>query len=182
MIYLDKRANKPLYEQLYEDLREDIIQGTLKKNTALSSVRVMAKELQVSRNTIDRAYQQLLAEGYIRSIPGSGYYIEDISNEYFNQYNIQQKKQTPSSANKFKERLSYDFEYSSIDSDMFPWEKWRKYMQNAILEEASYSAIPYEINKGSEALRRSLCRYLEAKRGVKCKPEQVIICAGTQFA
>lgn len=182
MVYLDKKANKPLYEQLYEELKEKIIQGSLKKNTALGSVRVMAKELQVSRNTIDRAYQQLLAEGYIRSVPGSGYYIEDISNDYFNHYNIGQKGVKASSNMHRKEKLQYDFEYSSIDSTMFPWDKWRKYMQNAILEEANYTAIPYEINKGNEALRRSLCRYLEAKRGVNCKPDQIVICAGTQFA
>lgn len=142
----------------------------------------MAKELQVSRNTIDRAYQQLLAEGYIRSVPGSGYYIEDISNDYFNHYNIGQKGIKASSNMHRKEKLQYDFEYSSIDSTMFPWEKWRKYMQNAILEEANHTAIPYEINKGNEALRRSLCRYLEAKRGVNCRPDQIVICAGTQFA
>lgn len=182
MVYLDKRVNKPLYEQIYEEIKEEIIQGNLKKNTALSSVRVMAKELQVSRNTIDRAYQQLLAEGYIRSVPGSGYYVEDISTDYLNYYNIKHKDVIVSPISQRREKLKYDFEYSSIDSTMFPWEKWRKYMQNAILEEASYKSIPYEINKGNEALRRNLCRYLERKRGVHCKVEQIIICAGTQFA
>lgn len=181
MIYLDKSINKPLYEQLYEEIKQEIIMGELSKNKTLSSVRVMVKELQVSRNTVERAYQQLLAEGYIRSVPGSGYYVEDIANDYLNSYSIQHRKERKVSQPKKKEVLKYDFEYASIDSNLFPWDKWRKYIQNAILEEASHKEIAYEKNKGSLALRTSLCKYLRTYRGVNCSPEQIIICAGTQF-
>lgn len=183
MVFLDKKINKPLYEQLYDELKEEIVTNKLPKNTALNSVRVMAKELQISRNTVDRAYQQLLAEGYIRSVPGSGYYVEDIANDYFEGH---AKLETVTAVKKpikvAESKIKYDFRYSSIDASVFPWNKWRKYVQNALLEEGNLQTIPYESNKGNLALRKSLCNLLNRHRGVICKPEQIILCAGTQYA
>ncbi|TYQ12728.1 UNVERIFIED_CONTAM: GntR family transcriptional regulator/MocR family aminotransferase [Acetivibrio alkalicellulosi] len=180
MIYLNKKNDIPLYEQLYSKIKEQIVSGTLPKNTALSSLRVMEKELQVSRNTVDRAYQQLLAEGYIRSVPGAGYFVEDIENDYFCYDNLKVSSYTKENTDK-KKKMKYDFEYASIDSDLFPWGKWKKYIHNAMLSESSRNAISYESNKGNELLRKSLCGFLNRHRGVNCEPEQIIICAGTQY-
>ncbi|MDR1160305.1 MAG: winged helix-turn-helix domain-containing protein, partial [Syntrophomonadaceae bacterium] len=83
MLYLNVRDKQPLYEQLYENIKGDIISGRLPKNAVLKSLRVMGNELNVSRNTVDRAYQQLIAEGYIRSLQGAGYFVEDIDNDCF---------------------------------------------------------------------------------------------------
>lgn len=172
-----------MYEQLYDELKENIVSGKYPRDTVLSSVRVMAKELQISRNTVDRAYQQLLAEGYIRSVPGSGYYVEDISNDYFDDILVQrvvEQEVKPKKAK--KKKLKYDFKYSSIDSTVFPWAKWKKYVQNAIMDESDLQTIPYEENKGNLGLRECLCSFLNKHRGVVCRPEQVVICPGTQFA
>jgi GntR family transcriptional regulator/MocR family aminotransferase len=181
MIYLNKKDKKPLYEQLYLKIKEEIISGVLSKNTGLSSLRVMEKELQVSRNTVDRAYQQLLAEGYIRSVPGAGYFVEDIENDYFCDIHSVVNKNVSEVTTCKKEKARYDFEYASIDSTLFPWSKWKKYIQEAILTESSSSAISYESNKGNAILRESLCEFLNRHRGVNCKPEQIIICGGTQY-
>ncbi|MDO4553556.1 MAG: PLP-dependent aminotransferase family protein [Lachnospiraceae bacterium] len=180
MVYLDKNINKPLYEQLYEELKEEIVTGKLPQNTVLSSVRILAKELQISKNTVDRAYQQLLAEGYIRSVPGSGYYVEDITKDYFEQNSRKKHFSKKEPSEEFYNK--YDFLYSSIDTSVFPWNKWKKCIQEALLDEESMQTIPYECNKGNEELRKSLCSFLNKHRGVKCKPEQVIMCPGTQFA
>lgn len=178
MIYLDKNDKRPLYEQLYSEIKKDIICGALAKNTALSSLRVMEQELKVSRNTVDRAYQQLLAEGYIRSVQGSGYFIEDIENDYFCKTDDEGRQKEKSVSEKAE--IRYDFEYASIDSDLFPWSKWKKYIHDAILDESSNDELTYETNKGNEFLRKSLCDFLSRHRGVNCKPEQVVICPGTQ--
>lgn len=182
MIYLTAKDNRPLYEQLYAEIKNEIITGRFPKNTALSSLRVMEKELQVSRNTVDRAYQQLLAEGYIRSVPGAGYFVEDIENDYFSEFMPLKKRVEKTVKYSSKTKVRYDFEYASIDSNLFPWSKWKKYIQNAILTESSSSAISYESNKGNLLLRKSLCGFLNRHRGVNCKPEQIILCAGTQYA
>ena len=182
MIYLNKKDKSPLYEQLYSKIKQEIVSGILAKDSALSSLRVLEKELQVSRNTVDRAYQQLLAEGYIRSVPGAGYFVEDIENDYFCDDNLLVGSNNTKVDFKKKKKVKYDFEYASIDSDLFPWGKWKKYLHNAILTESSSDAISYESNKGNELLRKSLCGFLNRHRGVNCEPEQIIICAGTQYA
>ena len=178
MIYLDRNDKRPLYEQLYNEIKKDITSGRLPEGTPLSSLRVMEQELHVSRNTVDRAYQQLLAEGYIRSAHGAGYFVENIENDYVK--TAQPERQTKVISQGQKPR--YDFEYSSINSDLFPWKKWKKYVNDAIEAAANASSLSYETNKGHEGLRRSLCDFLNRHRGVRCKPEQIVICAGTQFA
>jgi len=182
MIYLDKKIKKPLYEQLYEILRNEIIQGKMKKDTVLYPIRVLASELQVSNNTVIRAYQQLQAEGYIRSTAGSGYYVENI--EYLLKTDIPVRKEGDlEEKEKSKElELLYDFKYVSISADSFPWTKWKQYLQDAIWQESYQSTVTYESNKGNEELRKSLCEYLNSSRGINCRPEQIVICAGTQYA
>lgn len=174
--------NKPLYEQLYEELKENILSNQLPKDKALSSVRIMAKELQVSRNTVDRAYQQLLAEGYIRSVPGSGYYVEDIAHDYFADEKAKEEREKNDALSRKAVKLKYDFKYSSSNAEIFPWNKWKKCVQNALLDESYQGTISYETNKGNLQLRECLCNFLNRHRGVVCDPEQVILCPGTQFA
>ena len=180
MIFLAKDNGQSLYEQLFEALRQSIVAGELKKNSALKPIRVLAEELHVSNNTVSRAYQQLLAEGYIRSVQGSGYYVEDIEAlpGMKTQSKTLQKEKDPSSVTPLK----YDFSYENIESAFFPWTKWRRYMQNAMLEESYSTEIAYECNKGNVDLRKSLCDYINTSRGVNCSYDQIIICAGTQYA
>jgi len=180
MIFLKRNSAQPLYDQIFENLRQKIVCGEMKKNSTLKPIRILAEELNVSNNTVNRAYQQLLSEGYISSIPGSGYYVEDIETiptEKFSEKTGKKKK-----SQQKKVSFKYDFNFEAIKSDCFPWTKWRKYMQEAMLDEASDGKIAYECNKGNLALRKSLCAYINGSRGVKCDLEQIIICAGTQYA
>ncbi len=177
MIYLDKSLKTSLYEQLYSKLKDDILSSKLKKNSMLISVRVLAKELNVSRNTVDRAYQQLLSEGYVRAVQGAGYYVEDISASYINNYTPKNKSTIKTASNA---KLKYDFKYTGIDSEAFPWSKWRNYIQNAILCESYNKSIEYETSKGNLNLRESIRSFLNIHRGVNCEVEQIIICPGTQ--
>ena len=74
MISIERSSATPAYVQLYEGLREDIVRGIYEPDAKLPSVRYVAEELGVSRNTVDKAYQQLYAEGYVVSRNRSGYY------------------------------------------------------------------------------------------------------------
>lgn len=179
MIHLDKKKGVPLYEQLYEELRQSIIRGDMKQGEALRPIRVLAEELQVGKNTVNRAYQQLLSEGYIHSLMGSGYYVEDISDLVYKQGEAPGERIHEEEA---EVPIRYNFNYENIDAALFPWTKWRQYVQNALLEESYHAEIDYEENKGNLDLRKSLCTYLNNSRGVRCDPEQIIISAGTQYA
>ena len=79
MFYFEKEAASPLYQQLYEQLRQQIMEGILPRGRNLPPTRDLAAEYHISRNTVIQAYQQLAVEGYVRSVAGSGYYVEDLS-------------------------------------------------------------------------------------------------------
>ena len=71
----------PLYQQLFLQIREQILSGKLPAHLKLPSVRDLSLELETSRNTVDGAYQELYAEGYIYSKPRSGYFVSDLDQE-----------------------------------------------------------------------------------------------------
>ena len=73
---LKKAPGVPLYEALYRCIREDILTGKLSPGTKLPSKRALAAHLEVSKVTVEGAYSQLLAEGYLRSEEKVGYFVE----------------------------------------------------------------------------------------------------------
>ena len=80
MFALDFRSRTPIYEQLVEKFKELIIKKILKPDEQLPSVRVLAAELTVNPNTINKAYHKLEQEGYIYSVPGKGNFVSpDVS-------------------------------------------------------------------------------------------------------
>lgn len=184
MIYIDKSKPAALYLQLYNAIVEEIQNGTLPTDSALPPIRTLAAELNVSLNTIQKAYQQLLAEGYIRSIQGSGYYVENISNTFLDTLeNIPVHRPAPvPQKNMANTAIQYDFKHDVVYSDLFPWKTWRQYVNNALIKEENQKKIQYESNKGNFQLRIDICHYLNRNRGVNCDPEQVILVPGTQYA
>lgn len=72
MVQLNYRDSKPIYEQIKEGLRRLVITGAVRKDERLPSVRELAGELAINPNTIQRAYRELEAEGYIYTISGKG--------------------------------------------------------------------------------------------------------------
>ena len=78
MIHLDYRDTRPLYEQVRDGLRKLMVTGMLRPGDKLPSVRALAVQLAINPNTIQRAYAQLEAEGYICSVPGKGTFVEEM--------------------------------------------------------------------------------------------------------
>ena len=72
--HLDPQSKTPLYEQLYRAIRTDIMSGALAGGERLPSKRQLSANLRVSQITVETAYGQLLAEGYIISEPRRGYF------------------------------------------------------------------------------------------------------------
>ena len=73
------KGSDSLYEYLYKCIKNDIILENLDVHEKLPSKRSFAKNLGISVITVENAYEQLMAEGYIYSIPKSGYYVSDLS-------------------------------------------------------------------------------------------------------
>ncbi len=75
MVTINYKDGRPFYEQVKEDLRRLIVSGTLRPGDKLPSVRELAGQLAINPNTIQRAYRELEAEGYICSVPGRGSFV-----------------------------------------------------------------------------------------------------------
>lgn len=72
MLTLNYRDSRPIYGQIKDGLRRMIVSGALEPGEKLPSVRSMAVDLAINPNTIQRAYAELEAEGFIYSVPGKG--------------------------------------------------------------------------------------------------------------
>ncbi|WP_349407669.1 GntR family transcriptional regulator [Pseudalkalibacillus sp. SCS-8] len=79
MFDLDVRSRKPIYEQLVDRFKELIISEVMKKDEKLPSVRVLAQQLTINPNTIQKAYRELETQGYIYSIKGKGSFVSETT-------------------------------------------------------------------------------------------------------
>ena len=87
MITLRSDIKSPFYEQIYEQIKSDILHGYLKPGEKIMGTRSLANLLKISRNTVDRAYQQLSVEGYILSKQSAGFFIADLPFDFFESAN-----------------------------------------------------------------------------------------------
>lgn len=92
MFNLDVRSRKPIYEQLVDKFKELIINEVLKVDEQLPSVRVLAQQLTINPNTIQKAYRELERQGYIYSMKGKGSFVNS-SPEILNKEKLQKVKQ-----------------------------------------------------------------------------------------
>lgn len=76
--FLDKKSKTPLYEQLYTFFKQEISHARITKGTRLPSKRRLSSLLDVSTATIERAYEQLTAEGYVKSKPKIGWFAAEV--------------------------------------------------------------------------------------------------------
>ncbi len=76
-IWIDNRGDSPIYEQIVLQLREQILSGSLPPGTALPSIRALAKDLRISVITTKRAYEELEAGGWVRTVPGKGSFVAE---------------------------------------------------------------------------------------------------------
>jgi len=178
MFILNHHDPLPLYKQLYTQIREQILSGKLRADAKLPSVRDLSIELSASRNTVDGAYQELHAEGYIYSRPRSGYFVSALDQEVAPpSRSVQTNKSDylPGPPSFF----AYDFHPARLDPKSFPTELWRKCFIEG-LRRSSSQLVEYGDPQGDWGLRSSLQSYLERSRGVICDPEQIVICSGLQ--
>lgn len=74
-IIISNSSEEPIYEQIARQIKNDIMKGVLKGGELLPSIRVLAKELQISVITTKRAYDELEQEGYLETVPGKGTFV-----------------------------------------------------------------------------------------------------------
>jgi len=169
---LKKSPGVPLYEALYRCIREDILSGTLKPGEKLPSKRALAQNLEVSKITVETAYNQLLAEGYIRSEEKRGYFVEKV--ERHAQISPSVRSREPEQT----EECLLDL--TANGTGHFPFSVWTRLQREVILDygEKLLSPLP---NQGIPELRQAIADHLAAFRGMHVDPDNILIGAGTDF-
>lgn len=171
-------SSRALYEQIYDEIRTLIADGKLFPGEKLPSTRFMAKNLSVSRSTVELAYEQLAAEGYIESRPCAGYFVCDISALY----QLRRDTAEPERPEEQKEETGCRLHFSpfEIDREKFPYGIWHKVTKSIQLSDTPELLLSGEA-QGDPALRSAICRYLCRARGVVCREEQIVLGAGNEY-
>lgn len=171
-----------LYEHLYKYIKNDIVNGVLSAGSKLPSKRTFAKNLNVSTITVENAYSQLMAEGYIFSKPKSGYFVAEILPA-----GSSGRKSQPSASDVFSEITSEnsspiyaDFISGKNMNSNFPFTVWSKLLR-AVMSEQSDLLLTNPPAGGIMLLRQSIAEHLYQFRGMNVSPEQIIIGAGTEY-
>ncbi len=79
LLHLDFKSGQPVYLQLVEQVRHAAASGGLRAGEPLPSIRPLAEELRVNRNTIAKAYAELESQGVIETIPGKGCFLREVN-------------------------------------------------------------------------------------------------------
>ena len=177
-VELKSKDKMPLYEQLYLKIRGLITEGELAEGEKLPSERGLALNLQISRNTVTLAYEQLYAEGYVEVRPQSGYYVNKID-----RINSEKKEEFTDIKNESvnpEPEYEYDFSPFSLCKESFPYRMWdRLYRQ--CMRDRGEELFNLGERQGDLELRVAIAKYLFGYRGLSIKPENMIIGAGTGY-
>ena len=172
MIPLDTKSLTPLYQQIEEYLKQEIQEGRLVAGMRLPSSRALSANLLVSRSTIETAYDQLVAEGYIEPVAYKGYYVCEIEGIYFQKSEYTKQNNPEKTEIKQRRKLQkyrYDFAHT--------WKQLAKQVLSDSTEEIFAQGNPY----GEDSFREAIAEYLYHARGVKCEKSQILVGAGNDY-
>ena len=184
MITLSDESSQPLYMQIYEQLKAHILAGELGQGSRLTSIRALARELGVGKNTITYAYEQLCAEGYIENRARSGFFVAALDPGLVlppAAAVLEASAEAGDEASRGGIALTHDFRYGRLSAGDFPLGQWRKITHQVLGGFEAERMADYPSAKGELGLRRRLRDYLAASRGVRCRTEQIIMGPGTQW-
>ena len=167
---LKKAPGVPLYEALYRCIRDDILAGRLAAGEKLPSKRALAENLEVSKITVESAYNQLLAEGYICSREKVGYFVEAVERTVPAQVIREEADQVQDDM----------IDLTGNGPVHFPFSVWSRLQREVMLDLGEQLLLPLP-NQGLPELRQAIARHLAQFRGMQVRPEHILVGAGTDF-
>ena len=194
-----RSRSEPLHAQLYRALRAAILRGELAPGARLPSTRALAADEGLARNTVLRAYDQLLGEGYVVGRRGSATRVaaeipDDVAEIARDaSRRPRPRRAAPPRLSRWAGRLPdappswaaperglpYDFRYGRPPFGDFPQATWARLLARRA-REATVRDLDYGEPAGLPALRAAIAGYLARARAVDCRPEQVVVVHGTQ--
>ena len=168
---LEKKPGLPLYESLYRCIRADILSGRLAPGEKLPSKRALAENLQVGKTTVEAAFAQLTAEGFLRSREKVGYFVEALPLPAA-------KPQLPQTPAVPEETLVADL--TSGGGCRFPFTAWSRLQRQVFLDYGEKLLQPLP-TQGIPELRQAIAAHLADFRGMAVDPDNILVGAGTDF-
>ncbi|SOC43654.1 PLP-dependent aminotransferase family protein [Salinicoccus kekensis] len=177
-VRLSESHSKYKYRQIYESLKDMIISGKIPKDYRLPSKRELAKDLDVSVNSVATAYDQLIAEGYVYAVEKKGYYTEAI-NKYNPETTFPESLPESLKEDKVQKRYQYSLSHMTVNSTRFPYKKWMSF-QREVIKNHQFDISRLNHPQGPLEVRESIKNLISVTRGINCFPEQIVIGTGTQ--
>ena len=171
MLDISKNKNRTthLYMEVYEYYRRLILDGKMTPGSKMPSLRKCSQELKLSRTTIETAYLQLAADGYIMAKAQSGYYVTEIASH--------QHKSSQSGRHNTT-HYRYDLASSGVDKESFRFDLWSRYMKSALRQ--NDRMLTYGEPQGEADLRETLAHYIRERRNILCSPDDIVVSASFQ--
>ena len=178
---LQSRGTETLQRSLYAALREAIMQGQLQAQSWLPGSRAIAERLQVSRNTVNSALDQLTMEGYLRR-DRRGSRVAALPQPESHEVPIPEPVKLPSRLQRLPQVMPRDtppllFTPGTPAINYFPLPLWRRLLDRVLREEGS-SLLGYGDAAGEWPLRVAIARHLALSRGIDCDARQIVITEG----
>ena len=140
----------------------------------MPSIRESERTLNVSRTSIETAYLQLAADGYIYSVEKVGYFVSDMVERALEKEKIEVGLKEKSDLKAY----IYDLATIGEDKEVSCLQLWRRYMKSALRQEERL--LNYPNNQGEEDLREEIASYVRKNRNIICSPDDIVIGAGFQ--
>lgn len=170
---LTQRGNLSRYEYLYRCIKEDILSGRLQAGERLPSKRALAGHLEIAVVTVETAYAQLAAEGYLRPEAKRGFFVSQVETQEMPEKSEWESEEEP-------ELRSLDFNAGGTSEDSFPFSVWAKLTRRVLSDKGKELMAPMPHN-GVKELRQAIARHLYRNRGIRVRADQIVIGAGTEY-
>lgn len=189
LLSIDRSAALPLPEQVYRGMREAIGDGRLAEGARLPSSRALAAALGISRNSVNAAYELLVAEGIVTVRSGSAPKVARVglwgegdapaisARAVALSARGRAMSNNPWSAT--QRRRGGKLEPGTPSIDRFPADEWARTLRRAA-RRLRGDVLSYGETQGLGELRGELAAYLAAERGVRATPERIIVTPSTQ--
>lgn len=153
VVHIDEQSITPKYLQITNSILQAIEQGKLEKDYLLPSINELSYELEISRDTAEKAYRQLKTLGVIGSVPGKGYFITktDFKQSFkvfllFNKLSIHKKLIYDAFVETLGDQAAIDFYIYNNDFGLF-----KKLIQNRKTDYTHNVIIPHFLDGGEHA-------------------------------
>ena len=180
---LEKRGESSLYEYVYQQIRDDIVAGRIAAGEHLPSKRAFASHLGISVITVENAYSQLLAEGYICSKPRRGYYACELPEApVLASAETELDRDSAAAGSNAHDAGEQPEQFASLSPSALEAARlWQSALRATLTSEDEREIFSPAPAQGTARLRSAIAHHLRGTRGMNVNPDNIVIGAGAQL-